>query len=158
MTGPLFGGRGPIDVGAVTRAHDRFLGRQQVAIVRALDWAGDFAEDHVAAYSKFRRRSAQSLKDATEHKFVRTGSGVVVRIFSTKKYAEHVEYGTKPHIIRARRAKALRFVMHGKTHFRRWVRHPGTKGFRFLYNATTAGFRVLGQKLEHDLGALARQF
>lgn len=149
---------GPINIAAVTRGHNRFLGKQLVTTVRALDWAGEFAEDHVAAFSKFKRRSADSLKDATEHKFIRTGSGVVVRIFSTKKYAEHVEHGTRPHIIRARRAKALRFVANGKTVFRKWVRHPGTRGFRFLYDATTAGYRVLGQRLSHDLGALARRF
>lgn len=150
----------PINLGAVHRAHARFLGKQQVTVIRAADAAGRFAEDHVTAHSRFKRRSVvgQSLKDATEHKFIRTGSGVVVRIFSTKKTAMILEYGSKPHIIRARRARALRFVVGGKTIFRRWVRHPGTRGYRFLYNATDAGFRILGQQLERDLGALARKF
>lgn len=150
----------PIDISAVHRAHARFIGKQQVTVVRCLDWAGEFAEDHVAAHSKFRRRSpvGQSLKDATEHKFIRTGSGAVVRIFSTKKTAAFLEYGTKPHVIRARKASALRFVVGGKTVFARKVNHPGTRGFRFLYNATDAGFRLLGPKLESELGALARKF
>lgn len=150
----------PIDLGAVHRAHARFLGRQQVTVIRAADAAGKFAENHVAAHSRFKRRSpvGQSLKDATEHKFIRTGSGVVVRIFSTKDTAPILEHGSRPHVIRARRARALRFVVGGKTVFRRKVNHPGTRGFRFLYNATDAGFRILGQQLERDLGALARKF
>ena len=150
----------PIDISAVHRAHARFIGKQQVTVIRALDEAGKFAEDHVAAHSRFQRRSpvGQSLKDATEHKFIRTGSGAVVRIFSTKKTAEFLEYGTKPHVIRARRARFLRFVVGGKTVFARKVNHPGTRGTRFLYNATNAGFRILGQQLERDLGALAKRF
>lgn len=151
---------GPINLGAVHRAHARFLGQQQVAVLRAADAAGKFAENHVAAHSRFQRRSpvGQSLKDATEHKFIRTGSGVRVRIFSTKKTAPILEYGSRPHVIRARRARALRFVVGGKTVFARKVNHPGTPAFRFLYHATNAGFRILGQQLERDLGALARRF
>lgn len=150
----------PINLDAVRRAHARFIGKQQVAVIRCLDEAGKFAEDHVTAHSRFRRRSpvGESLKDATEHKFIRTGSGVVVRIFSTKATAPILEHGSKPHVIRARKARALRFVIGGKTIFRRRVNHPGTRGFRFLYHATNAGFRILGQQLERDLGALAKRF
>lgn len=43
--------------------------------------------------------------------------------------------GTPPHIIRARRAKALRFEWRGQVVFRRQVRHPGTRGTKFLERA-----------------------
>lgn len=43
--------------------------------------------------------------------------------------------GTPPHVIRARRAKTLRFVWRGQVVFRRQVRHPGTRGTKFLTRA-----------------------
>jgi hypothetical protein len=43
--------------------------------------------------------------------------------------------GTPPHSIRARRRKTLRFIWHGRVVFYKRVRHPGTKGSRFLSRA-----------------------
>lgn len=40
--------------------------------------------------------------------------------------------GTRPHLIRARRRKALRFPTAGGVVFRRVVRHPGTQGTFYL--------------------------
>ena len=50
-------------------------------------------------------------------------------------YAAAVHEGSRPHIIRPRRAKALRFEVGGRTVFARMVRHPGTKARPFLRNA-----------------------
>jgi hypothetical protein len=47
-------------------------------------------------------------------------------------YARPVHEGSKPHIIRPRRAKALRFQAGGETVFAKFVRHPGTRGQPFL--------------------------
>lgn len=43
-----------------------------------------------------------------------------------------LDKGSPPHVIRARRRKALRFVVNGKVIFRRSVMHPGTRGSGFL--------------------------
>jgi hypothetical protein len=40
--------------------------------------------------------------------------------------------GTRPHLIRARNARALRFEVGGGTRFARSVRHPGTRPLRFF--------------------------
>lgn len=50
-------------------------------------------------------------------------------------YALYVHEGTRPHIIRPRRAQALRFQIGGRTVFAKMVRHPGTKARPFLRNA-----------------------
>lgn len=42
------------------------------------------------------------------------------------------EEGSRPHIIRARRRKALRIPTGGGVIFRRQVRHPGTVGTHFM--------------------------
>lgn len=46
--------------------------------------------------------------------------------------------GTRPHIVRPRRAKALRFVVNGRVVYAARVRHPGTRGSRFLTRALSA--------------------
>lgn len=62
---------------------------------------------------------------------------------ATARYAAPVHEGSRPHIIRPRKAKALRFEIGGRTVFARMVRHPGTKARPFLRNA---GFRVAAQE------------
>lgn len=43
-----------------------------------------------------------------------------------------LENGTAPHMIVARNASVLRFVVNGETVFRRMVRHPGTQARPFM--------------------------
>lgn len=51
------------------------------------------------------------------------------------EYAAAVHEGSRPHVIRARRAKALSFIWHGERVFFRSVNHPGTRARPFLRNA-----------------------
>lgn len=51
------------------------------------------------------------------------------------KYALWHHEGTRPHVIRPVRAKALRFEVDGNVVFARRVNHPGTKPNRYLINA-----------------------
>jgi hypothetical protein len=66
----------------------------------------------------------------------RTVSGSV---HATARYAAPVHEGSRPHVIRPRRAKALRFEIGGRTVFAKMVRHPGSRSRPFLRNA---GLRV----------------
>ena len=54
---------------------------------------------------------------------------------SDVEYAPMVNDGTKPHIIRPKRAQVLRFKVGGKTVFARVVHHPGTRARPFLDRA-----------------------
>ena len=61
-------------------------------------------------------------------------------------YAVPVEFGTRPHLIRPRRGRVLRFEVNGRTVFAREVRHPGTRGahmFRDGLKAATPHIRAL---------------
>ncbi|MDN3056844.1 hypothetical protein PH213_20280 [Streptomyces sp. SRF1] len=51
----------------------------------------------------------------------------------------YVLNGTRPHLIRPRRAKALRFKLGGRVVFAKLVRHPGTKPNDFLGKALRLG-------------------
>lgn len=62
-------------------------------------------------------------------------------------YATIVHEGSRPHLIRPRRAKALRFRVGGRVVYAKRVRHPGTRSQPWLWRAlrfvgTGFGFRV----------------
>ncbi|CAA0134539.1 Uncharacterised protein [Mycolicibacterium vanbaalenii] len=63
-------------------------------------------------------------------------------VHASADYALYVHEGTRPHLIRPRRAQALRFQIGGRTVFAKLVRHPGTRARPFLRNA---GTRVAAQ-------------
>lgn len=50
----------------------------------------------------------------------------------------YVLYGTRPHVIRPVRARALRFQVGAQTVYARTVMHPGTKANNFLKEALRA--------------------
>jgi hypothetical protein len=54
---------------------------------------------------------------------------------ATADYAAAVHEGSRPHVIRARRADVLHFWSHGREVFRKSVFHPGTRARPFLRNA-----------------------
>lgn len=47
-------------------------------------------------------------------------------------YALYMQKGTRPHVIRPRQAKALRFVMNGQVVYAAKVNHPGTRPRPYL--------------------------
>ena len=55
------------------------------------------------------------------------------------RYAIFVEEGTRPHIIKPRRAKALHWIVNKTHYFSKLVRHPGTKGQYFMKRAMEHG-------------------
>lgn len=79
-----------------------------------------------------------TLKRKTIYQIAQDRGGPFGRVVANTRYAMYVARGTRPHIIRARRAKALRFYWRGKVQFRRSVRHPGTKPNGYLVAALKA--------------------
>ncbi|WP_326768677.1 hypothetical protein OG978_32805 [Streptomyces sp. NBC_01591] len=62
--------------------------------------------------------------------------GVIVCDHPATRY---VLDGTRPHIIRPRRAQALRFQVGGRVVFAAYARHPGTRPNNFLARALREG-------------------
>lgn len=54
-----------------------------------------------------------------------SGMGILSAIGSNVSYAPAMEFGSKPHVIRAK-GKPLKFSIGGRMLFRRQVNHPGT--------------------------------
>jgi hypothetical protein len=92
-----------------------------------------------AAYAAERARATTTFKDRTgelRRRIDRTAKGPFVQfVKASTRYALFVEDGTRAHVIRPRRRRALRFVMGGQTVFRTSVRHPGTKATYFMRDA-----------------------
>lgn len=63
------------------------------------------------------------------------GRRVFGGVTSHANYSRFVHDGTAPHVIRPRRAKALRFQIGGRTVFAAKVNHPATRARPFLLNA-----------------------
>jgi hypothetical protein len=64
-----------------------------------------------------------------------TGQGLAAYVISEHLATQYVIYGTRPHIIRPRRARALRFRVGGRTVYAAYVHHPGTRPNDFLGRA-----------------------
>ncbi len=149
---------GPINIGKISAIHKSFVIAHTVMVEAALTAAGEFTKKHVKNTAPFKRRSSSSAKDATEFRIVRTGTKKIVRIRNKKRHAKFLEFGTAPHPIRAKNARALRFKSGGTTIFRRSVKHPGTPATRFLWNATKAGFAFALPHLRTGMRRIAKRF
>lgn len=138
----------------IRRAHQKLVSQTNAGIVLELADAGKFAVDYVKAHPTFKPRSGE-LQAKTQWVPVR---GRAVRIQNTARHAHAIESGAKPHAIEARRRKALRFFVGGKAIFRRKVKHPGNRPYKFLWRATHAAGRVLEQGLENRMQRAAAEF
>ena len=47
-------------------------------------------------------------------------------------YVKYYYYGSRPHTIRAKNGKALKWTINGKTYFAKSVKHPGNKPHNFI--------------------------
>lgn len=65
--------------------------------------------------------------------------GLVGVVECTHPATKFVLEGTRPHVIRPRRANVLRFEVGGRAVFARKVNHPGTRANNFLARALEQG-------------------
>lgn len=74
----------------------------------------------------------------------------VYTVGSDVEYAAAVHDGTAPHVIRPRRAQALRFRVGGRIVYARVVNHPGTRGRPFLDRALREVAAARGYRVSRD--------
>lgn len=151
----------------VRRGHEHFLAGNQRLIGESEALAGRHALTYVKTHSEFTRRSGK-LQDRTKYRIVRTAGGKLLRISNPMPYAASIDTGSKAHWIypkqrfsggRTTRGSVLAFVGRGGVMvFRRRVWHPGTRPYKFLYNATDSAYRVLGHELKRGMTELAERF
>lgn len=129
----------------------RFMGRWGPM---AREVSLDAATDMVLDAERFAKEQARGRE---ERPFLRTGNYLnsihnVIRktdkqmtgaIRSNVRYARYLEEGTRPHVIRPRKKKALYWP--GALHPVKKVNHPGTPAYRVLGNAADRVLRDLAK-------------
>ena len=87
-----------------------------------------------AAADNVRSVSSSVASDITIQRVGDEGGAVVIGIAPTRKtwYAVFLERGTRPHTVKARSGKALRFIGPSGDVYRRSIQHPGTKARPFM--------------------------
>lgn len=89
-----------------------------------------------------------ALKASIGSRIVRSNPGYNVEVFAggTPKTAQYVmphHQGSRPHVIRPRNRRALKFQASGRTVFAKKVNHPGNRANPFLLRAAQqAGLNV----------------
>jgi hypothetical protein len=140
------------------RGHDHLLANTQREVVQGLGFIGRFAKDHVQKHPEFRPRTG-ALQRSVKARVVRTSGGKLLKLGSNKKYAQSIDGGARPHVIRPKRRQFLRFKgRNGQWVFARKVNHPGNKPYKFLYRATKAAGRVGERNLRQRLSRIASRF
>lgn len=103
-----------------------------------------------AIAQKMRKGKTGGARGSVLYKPVSDLEGHVV---SSLDYVSILEDGSRPHIIRPKRAKVLAFPGGGGTVFTRFVRHPGTRGYHAFRDGVAASVRAVESILARHLGA-----
>jgi len=150
---------GPIDIRAIHERHRWLMRSLENDVEAALEEAGRHAEWTVVEKSTFRHRS-NAVRDGTRTRVQRTRGARRLVITNVARHAAYLEYGTRPHIIRAKRGRSLSFfwLRVSKRMVIRQVRHPGTKPYHFLRFARDQAFLLAGVLLHKALIKRGAQF
>lgn len=149
--------QGPINLGKVMSAHSKFVRANSELLDKEYRRAGEFALTHVGQHPEFKPRTG-NLQKQTEFRIAKTKSGAIIRLSNSAKYAETIEYGGHARIIKARPGGMLRFMWRGKLTFRKSVKHPKTRAYKFLYRATTAAGRTFETSMRFGMSRIATNF
>lgn len=83
--------------------------------------------------------------------------GLSATIGTNVEYAPAVEFGSKPHVIRPRNKRVLRFKVGGKFVFARAVNHPGGPAQPFLFPAFEEERPMFRRRLEDAIEQAGRR-
>jgi len=149
---------GPINLQRVGHAHRSLVNDIAQAFMQTDAEMHPFVQRHVRRQPLgFKHRTGGTAR-ATQARAIRNRRGRRIIVSNSARHAASLDRGSRPHIIRAKRGKALRFVANGQVVFRRSVRHPGTKPTNFLRRTTSAAFHHYGQRLRPRLQRAAARF
>ncbi|HSY22318.1 MAG TPA: hypothetical protein VK841_09400 [Polyangiaceae bacterium] len=115
----------------------------------AMDAAAEGAGEAIRVHHYQDRHPGTGLTSRIFAKMTaRTGDSAEAEIIADKPYAAYVENGTRPHVIEAKRAQALRWEdSGGGVHFAKRVNHPGTTPRPFMGPAYIHTEQILERNL-----------
>lgn len=136
-----------VDVSVRIEGLDRLraiIERAERALPRIIDFLAEAIE--VYAWALAPRRTGRLASGIR-----RGGTGLQRYVTVGAPYAAYVEYGTRPHVIYPRRARALRFVVDGEVVYAKYVHHPGFPGRHFMRESIDRAIKHLEENLEQLL-------
>jgi hypothetical protein len=144
-----------LDIANLKKRHDAYLKKLGTALIEEAEGAAEEIRNHVRAKPGFTHRTHNAEK-RTRGKVMRVGGKLLVIGTNDASYARVLEGGSKAHTITARNGGRLRFIgRDGTPVYRRSVRHPGTKPYRFLSRAVTHASRVFGLTFSSRLRSIS---
>jgi hypothetical protein len=148
-----------LNLSEVKNAHRQFLAAHDKAVAAELEYAGDFGEEHVEKHHKFKSRSGRLAKSTKAKVKITKGGGKLRLGWPGVPYAASIDSGARPHVIRPKRAKFLRFrARNGALVFAKRVNHPGNKPYKFGWRAIHASSRRFGTRMAKRMQAIAKRF
>lgn len=118
-----------IDQGALARLLRRRGGRAYRKLAARTERVAGFAEQEAPG----------RMGDFVSWEVVEGARGLQGVVSCDHPAVLYVLQGTRPHLIRPRRAKALHFYVDGAEVFTKLVRHPGTRPNNFMARALRLG-------------------
>lgn len=126
----------------------RTLDTIEQRIDRAVEYAAVEGAEEARRAGQYQDRTGRLRAGITAYFASSNGRSVTWEILSPMPYSVYVENPTRPHTIRARNARALRFEVGGRTVFAKQVSHPGTRGYPFMGPGYQQAERTLWRELE----------
>lgn len=148
---------GPINLEEVRQKHAKTIDRFRRAVEQASSEASGDAVTYSREKHEYKNRTG-ALEKATTGRVIMLRRSARVVLKNAKKYAAPIDMGARPHAIVPRHGKPLTFKVGGRWVSTWKVNHPGNQAYRFLYNATRHGFRMLKKRLIARLDGVARKF
>ena len=137
-----------LDINSLRSQSASLISQIQQITQEELKKAAEQAKENVAATTAFKGdvlKKQVKIHQAGQYEF---------QIYMDSKIAAYMNDGTKPHEIRARRVRFLKFIQAGKFIYRKRVYHPGTKATHFFDEACQAAFGELAERLTDRLNAI----
>lgn len=141
---------------AAAKAPDVFLRNMVIATkISARD-----VQNTARAKHRFRSRSGLTELAIDTNVLVNGSGGIVGEVFlneGVSSWGRYVHEGTKPHVIRPRNKKWLRWPAGSGFRFAKTVMHPGTKPDQFIYEAGYANQAHINDVFNRYVDRAARE-
>lgn len=141
------------DINKLSAACSGFLSALKSEINKALEDTAESINSDIKSDTSFggtKLRNSFLIRKSGKYKY---------SISSKAHNAGFIEYGTRPHQIRPKNKKFLRFVARdGSIVFTKLVNHPGNKAYKFFERATNKAVRTLRRKLNTALRHAAQRW
>ncbi len=82
----------------------------------------------------------------------------VNKVIANASYSADLEYGTKPHVIKPKNKKFLKFQIEDKEVFTKEVHHPGTKPLAIMRNAAATVQKQVDDMFFRNWAKVAKKY